>query len=344
MHTILKELKKKSLLSRKGIVEQNKDINIADTVVNDTVIVSGKVLKRKRVSLNYKSCKVKVCSMCPFPNDGISTSIDDKYVFEQLNSSGCKKEKYDMLTLYHNGNFFADNEISPALRNKIYSYISNLDISHFVVESLPQTITEQKLQSFKDACPNIKLHVAMGVQTMDAFLRECAILSNFSENDLSNAINNLKAYGYIPRVFLMYGIPFLSNKESLQTVISDIKIIKEKYNIEENIVICPLVIMPNTLVNEISNKTGYKAPEIEDINDLILALSFYDLKPKITINSSVYEYTGDSFKREKYLRIKENLMLFNENMFSAKTTKIKMDKYNKDDVIRDIKSFLTIDK
>ena len=51
MHTISKELKKKSLLSRKGIVEQNKDINIADTVVNDTVIVSGKVLKRKRVSL-----------------------------------------------------------------------------------------------------------------------------------------------------------------------------------------------------------------------------------------------------------------------------------------------------
>lgn len=330
MNTILKELRKKSLLSRKGIVEQAKDINIADTVVDDTVIVNGKMLKRKRVSLNYKSCKVKICSMCPFPNDGISVNVEDKYVFEQLNNAGCKKDKYDMLTLYHNGNFFADNEISPSLRNKIYAYISELDISHFVVESLPQTITKEKLQIFKQACPNIKLHVAMGVQTMDSFLREYAILSNFSQDELSNTITNLKAYGYIPRIFLMYGIPFLSAEESLHTIINDVKEIKEKYEIEENIVVCPLVIMPHTLVNDISIKTGYKAPEIEDINNLILALSFYGLKPKITINSSVYEYNGDNLKRERYLKIKESLMLFNENMFLTKTDNVKMSKYDMD--------------
>ncbi len=58
----------------------------------------------------------------------------------------------------------------------------------------------------------------------------------------------------------------------------------------------------------------------------------------------IYTIAMEKIKRERYLKIKESLMLFNENMFSAKTTKIKMDKYNKDNVIRDIKSFLTIDK
>lgn len=341
MNDLLKQLKKKSLLTRKGILVKNKDINIADTVVNDTVIVSGKVLKRKRVSLNYKSCKVKTCSMCPFPNDGISNDIGDKYVFEQLNNSGCKKDKYDMLTLYHNGNFFADNEISSELRKKIYLYISELNITDFVVESLPQTITNNKLSEFKSICPNIKLHVAMGVQTMDTFLREYAILSNFSEDNLNNAIRSLIDHNYIPRIFLMYGIPFLNNKESLNLIIKDVKSIKEKYNIEENIVICPLVIMPNTLVNDISNKTGYKAPEIDEINNLIGCFASLNLYPKITINSSVYEYSNDSYKREQYIKIKEKLILFNEKLYSNYETQLDTSlNYEKREVIKRIESYL----
>lgn len=342
MDNIFKELRKKSIQSRKGIPIVNKDVFFADNVINDTVKINGETLKRKRVSLNYESCKVRICTMCPFPNDGTARKIDDKFVFEQLNNAGCLDDEYDVLTIYHNGNFFADNEIKPELRDKLYDYINKIGIKHFVVESLPQNIDRDKLLNFKNKCPNIKLHVAIGVQTIDDFLRKYSILSIFDLETLDNAINLLKEFNFVPRIFLMFGMPFLSIEESLYTTINDVKEIKRKYNLEENTVICPLVVMPFTLVNDLYKNKEYKAPSVDDIDNLLIELSRNKLSPKITINSSVYEYIGDSSKKEKYDLYKNNLINFNEiGYINNKDKKIIVKDYNKKDVINKINQYIS---
>ena len=341
MGDMFKELRKKSVKSRKGIPIVNKDISFPDNVINDFVEIDNVKLKRKRVSLNYESCKVRICTMCPFPNDGTARKIDDKFLFEQLNNAGCRDDDYDILTIYHNGNFFADNEIRPDLRLKIYKYINELNIKHFVVETLPQNINEEKLSVFKENCPNIKLHVAIGVQTMDDFLRKYAILSHFDNSVLDNSINLLKKFNYVPRIFIMFGMPFLTIEESLYVTINDIKIIKKRYNIEENVVICPLVIMPFTMAYDLNKSTPLNAPNVEDINNLIVLLSKNKLKPKITINSSVYEYIGDNNKKEKYDAFKNNLIDFNNKGFcDIDNCNIENNNYKKENIIEKINSYI----
>lgn len=338
---MLKQLKRISLKSRERSVV-NINVDKVDTVIDDMVNINGKMIKRKRISLNYKSCKVKTCSMCPFPNDGISNDISDDQVFLQLTNAGTENNDYDMLTLYHNGNFFADNEISRSLRIKIYQYIDKLKLSYFVVESLPQTITYEKLEEFKNYCPQTELQVAIGVQTTDPFLRDHAILSPFKEQDLHNAISELLKFNYKPRVFIMFGMPFVEIKEAVSIVLDDIKKLKEIYNLEEEIVICPLVSVKNTLAHLVSQK-GFKIdPDIKEISDLIDLLVFHDLSPKITFNSSVYEYTEDSIKKQEYERLKSKILMFNENMLLKNNNELKYKEcvYDKNDVISRINLFL----
>lgn len=310
----LKELKILSLNSRKNVEFQEKSAHQPDTTLDDIVFLKGKRLKRKRISLNYKSCKIKTCSMCPFPNDGALNQISDDDVFLQLKNSGLEKTNYDLLTLYHNGNFFADNEINPVLRRKIYQYIHSIGIRYFAVESLPQTLTMDKLNEFKTYCPNIQLQVAIGVQTMNEFLREYSIISPFKQDALDSAISHLRALNYLPRIFIMFGMPFVSEDEAFNVVLSDVKTLKEKYNLEEDVVVCPLVCMDHTLAGQLKSMNLIDEPTIENISELIDIFVNKKINVKITFNSSVYEYTNDATKRKQYEQLRNKICLFNENM------------------------------
>ena len=113
----IKQLIKKSLNVR--VVNEVNDRLNPESILVDNINIDGIMYKRKRFSLNTKGCQFKTCSMCPLPNNTIS-NINDDDVFLQLKNNIHKKENVDILTIYHNGNFFHEKEISKYLRLKIY--------------------------------------------------------------------------------------------------------------------------------------------------------------------------------------------------------------------------------
>lgn len=307
----IKQLIKKSLDIR--VVNENNDKLNPESILVDTVNIDGTIYRRKRFSLNTKGCQFKTCSMCPLPNNTIS-NINDDDIFLQLKNNINKDEKIDILTIYHNGNFFHEKEISKYLRLKIYNLCNELKIKELAVESLPHLITEDLLKEFNEICPLIKLNVSIGLQTADKFLRRNVILSKFSNENFINANNLLRKYNYITRVFILFGIPFLDMNESIFDCIESVSFLLKNQIKEENIIICPLVVSKETLVYEEWEKGYVNQPTLENIETLIQLFIKKKWYPKISINSSIYDnatYTIEmlkNFNENKKIHIRDKVI------------------------------------
>lgn len=180
------------------------------SLLEDKVYSNGNWEKRTRVVLMARPCKVGTCSMCPFPDEGLVAPHLDENIIKQLKNSLDYSGKSSILTIYHNGNFFLDTEISPNLRDKIYEEIKKAKYKALCVESLPQTISKKKIETFERALPGVRLEVCIGVQSCDPFVRKYCTLSPFSAGQLENAFESLLSRGHAPRCFLMFGQPFLN--------------------------------------------------------------------------------------------------------------------------------------
>lgn len=236
------------------------------SVSEDRVMVGGNVLRRKRIVLKTGGCKTKTCTMCSIPSESVRQITEDE-IYQQLVYSFNIYEEIDVLTLYTNGNFFNNKELSPQLRELIYSYVARSNVKSLVVESLPQFITPAEIQLAKEYLGGVKLEVAIGLQCMDDELRQWTINSTCSDRSFHDAVMALNVAGYSARAFILYGLPFLSKAESNRALTYTLKIIKD-FPLS-GIVICPLKPSENTVL-ETAYRQGFSEwiPSLEDVVEM----------------------------------------------------------------------------
>lgn len=84
--------------------------------------------------------------MCALALDAVSperTVTDDDWRV-QLQHACTPEQEVDIVTLYHNGNFFANQEVSPARRALVYRWFSSLQATR-LVESLLNSLPARLL-------------------------------------------------------------------------------------------------------------------------------------------------------------------------------------------------------
>jgi radical SAM enzyme (TIGR01210 family) len=266
--------------------------------------------------------------MCPLPDESVPGKVNmtDQNLINQIDSAFDGLIE-NVVTVYNNGNFFSNREISPFVREYLYKKISNSTADTLVVECLPQFITEDRIVHANQFLNGKKIMVAIGLQSWNDEIREVAINSTCTKKSFLNAVEVLHKYGHDVQVFLMFKPPFVSAKESISDVVEGINHLNELK--VGSIIISPMRVAKNTMVDQMYRKGKYIPPTLDSLLDLIqkvnsstddrnvrIAISILTAKDgiesvRIQSDDEVIEavkYYNNTHSVEKILKINTHLM------------------------------------
>lgn len=261
-------------------------LDLPASVNVDEIISDGWISNRRRIVLNTHGCSVATCTMCPLPDESVPghITVTDQNLMNQIDSA-LNGSIEDVITVYNNGNFFSDREISPFVREYLYKKVSATKATCLVVECLPQFITEDKLVHAEEFLHGVTLTVAIGLQSWNDDVREIAINSTCTKKSFLKAIDLLHKYRYDSQVFLMFKSPFMTTLESIDDVVNGVNELN-KLRVK-NIIVSPLRITKNTMVWDLYNKGLYFPPTQWGLNELLVRLDSQTYDDNVRIAMSI---------------------------------------------------------
>lgn len=249
------------------------DLNSPASVGIDDIVENGLNKKRRRIVLNSHGCSVSTCTMCPLPDESVPgcVTMSDHNLTSQINVAFDGFNEH-VATVYNNGNFFSNKEISNFVREYLYKKVADSSAETLVVECLPQFITEEKIIHANQFLNGKKLMVAIGLQSWNDDIRELAINSTCTKKAFLNAVEILHKYGHKIQVFLMFKPPFIDEDESTNDIIEAIKQLNELR--VESIIVSPMRVAKNTMVEKMFNEGKYIPPSLNGLLKMIEEINY----------------------------------------------------------------------
>lgn len=269
--------------------EQDRDMPIH--FKEDSIIFDGKLRTRKRIVLLTAGCGIGTCTMCPFPNESLAGVTEENIINQFENSfKDTDINDYEVITIFNNGNFFRDAEVSPVVRDHIYKRVAESNAKYLSVESLPQFTNAKKILDAKLKLGGKKLAVFMGIQTANDFIRETAINTTCTKKAFETATHNLLSNGFIPVAFLMIKPPFLTETEAIEDAVASVQYLASIGVTYATL--CPTRVAPNTLLEILHNRGDYSPPWTWSVIEVLkratlpeLMVNTSELKPEMNLDS-----------------------------------------------------------
>ena len=236
--------------------------SIDDDSIVDFSQGTSQRLKRRRLVLTAHGCKVATCTMCPLPHEAVapSTIVPDETLLRQIDQACQNAQDVDVLTVYHNGNFFNSQEISNQVRHYLYAQVKNSGIKTLVVESLPHFITKAQLTLAKMQLGTAQLQVAIGLQSWNQFTREECINSPVKMKPFLDAIQLLKQFNFRAQVFVLFMPPFLNVGEAIKDLTESVTALHHVGIIDP--IISPMRVTNHTVVQLMADRNLYYTPTV----------------------------------------------------------------------------------
>lgn len=267
---------KRLLLARVFALRRNSfvydSLDRPQSATTDTIQTPEGPRLRRRIVLTAHGCSVATCTMCPLPDEAVDNHIPvtlDHWM-NQLRAGLAGCQNIHTLTLFHNGNFFADREVPKEWRATIYDHLQSTGVKELVVESLPQYLTTERLEHARSYLGSIKLVVAIGLQSSSQLVRELCITSTCTDDTFQEAVQMLKAQGDDAQVFLMFHPPFLSIEESMWDLRESIRYVQAAGAVPT---VCPMRIVPNTVVADLYEKGLYQPPTLPQLREALYGVT-----------------------------------------------------------------------
>jgi archaeosine synthase beta-subunit len=260
------------------------DNSVPQSIEDDFYILDATPLKRRRVLLKTRGCSTPTCTMCPLPNEALleQNLPSSAELIQQVRVALADLGGSQMLTLYNNGNFFADKEISPEARQGIYRECAASSLQAVMVESLPQFMTDEKLREASQLLNGKKLVVAIGLQSANSMVRELCINTICTQEAFESATKRMKNYDIRAKFFLMVKPPFLDEKEGIEDAIFSVSYLAEQGIYDP--ILCPLRVSPNTVVASLAKQGLYRPPNLWSVIKIVKAVSSFS-RPRIALTN-----------------------------------------------------------
>ena len=155
--------------------------------------------------------------------------------------------------------FFDDSEISEDAREHIFKKIADIPkIKEVVIESRVEYITNEKLKKMKSFLKNKYVEVAIGLETVNDYIRNRYINKGLKFENFLDAIQICKSNEVGVRAYLLFKPPFLNEQTAIEDCANSIQKLAElKVN---TISINPLNIQKNSLVEYLFYQKRYRPP------------------------------------------------------------------------------------
>lgn len=246
-----------------SVISQSVSLEEPQSSTVDSIVLQGMLLKRKRIVLLAPACVSATCTMCPLPNEAIDINrraFSQENLIRQFEHAFCQSDihSFDAVTVYCNGNFFADREISPKVRNSIYKRLAQSSAKYLIVESLPNFITAQSIKTAKELLGRVRLVVSMGLQSADDDVRDVAINTVCTKEAFERVVHMLNECTFIPQVFCMVKPPFLTEQEAIGDAVGTLEYV-QGLGVHE-VILCPTKVSRHTVLSKIFTSKRFSPP------------------------------------------------------------------------------------
>lgn len=244
------------------------------SVKSDEILFNGNMVRRKRIILLTVGCGIGSCAMCPFPAESNINVTGENLINQFKNAfvnSGDSLDDYDHITLFCNGNFFSEREISKKAREYMFQEISKSKASSITIETLPQFINEENIKRTKEILGNKTLQVFMGLQSASSLFRKYSINTTCSLKSFEKAVELLLKYDFLPAAFVLIKPPFLTDLEASIDTLNTMAYL-DSVGVK-NFTLCPMRVSEGTLLKKIYDSGFYYPLNLWVVVDILIEYS-----------------------------------------------------------------------
>lgn len=228
------------------------------------------VYNRLCMVLSGTGCSTPTCTMCPLPSFGQKLYSIESYrkaisaELESINRKNC--DRINMLSIYNDGSYYSDNELSDSYRNSLEDLVKEYRVELFNVETTPLFFDEQKILRTLERS-GAKLLVNVGIQSFNSDIRRYCVGSPFSEKSIFHMFEIANKLSVDLRVYLLFKAPFLNEWEAIEDLnesLSFCRTFKVKL-----VSINPCKVSKGTVLADIYSKGLYRVPHYYSLFKLL---------------------------------------------------------------------------
>lgn len=227
-------------------------------------------INRLTITAPGSGCKSDSCVMCPLPRFKNKIFANED-IFQAIKMDiESSKEKIDMLSLYIDGSYYDQRELSIELREEIEKLILIHKIPIYNIETLPSKFPEEEIIKTKVVTKSLLL-INVGIQTSNDDIRKYCIGSPFNGIHINRMMRIKKHLELRLRAYLLFKPPFLNEQEAMLDIENSIKYcIMNQYDI---ISVNPCKVARGTLLEHLYNHNFYSVPHYFSVAKALSGIS-----------------------------------------------------------------------
>ncbi|MCT9097879.1 archaeosine biosynthesis radical SAM protein RaSEA [Haloarchaeobius sp. HME9146] len=201
------------------------------------------------------------CTMCGYVAESVEGgSVSHEALMDQIqvcldHEAEEADEKSGLIKIYTSGSFLDEREVPAETRQAIAETFG--DRERIVVESLPDFVTEAKLDEFVEQ--GLDTDVAVGLETATDRVRHDCVNKYFDFADFEDACAEAVAADAGVKAYLLMKPPFLSEPEALEDMQSSVRrcaAVEGCHTVSMN----PCNVQRYTMVDDLFFRGGYRPP------------------------------------------------------------------------------------
>ena len=189
----------------------------------DEYRLGARLYQRVRVILRSNGCSIPTCTMCPLPNEALDPSVERitaRQYRRQITETLALYPGCEMVSVYNDGNFFAERELPGEARRGIYEVVRRAGCRWLMVESLPRFITRERLNEARELLGSVRLTVGIGLQSASTMVREICVNTPVTAAAFLEAHALLREFECETKVYVMIKPPFLLEDEAVDDAVA----------------------------------------------------------------------------------------------------------------------------
>lgn len=185
------------------------------------------------------------CLMCDYSVSSQPSSHElISYIRNGLNQI---KDSPSILLINSSGSFFDTNEVPENVRIEVYNNLSKYTNIEIIIETLLETITEDKLIEIRKILNKQTISIEFGLESIDPLVLKYSVNKKINLECLQPKLNLINKYNINSVANILIGNPFLSEED----IINDsVKTIKDMFDMNISyVVLFPVNIKQYTTVH-----------------------------------------------------------------------------------------------
>lgn len=230
------------------------------------------IRRRLKVILPTGGCRIPHCTFCRLPE-----LANQQARFATLELHPGDYLGISEVAVYTDGSFFDDREVGASDRLEVAEFVRSIGAQRFVVESLPQFVTAEKIAPIRSKLQdNTQIMVSTGIQSMNPDIRKLLLGTPTSSAAIERLLTLSRQYAFDIRAFLLYGKPLLTLEEDESDIRASVAMLSTRLGARDIITINYLNVVEGTQISALETEGLYRRFDICRFRRLIRSLASSD--------------------------------------------------------------------